>query len=331
MIALAINPFNGNTKIVLGKYDFINHIEERIIMTFINTFLQKNKLRENNHGIYMVFAAYTLSILLLVIGSDTFYNIKSKADGLNNSAEANKIRNINDNEDALNPYDITGDKQEDYLVEFKLESQEKYIEKYNQGYIQRNQQAVREVSDDTYWLMGFAMNEEEYISMIDHMEHAEVFVEEENLDEKTISSFSTNSVELVQETSAIPVTKEEVEMLERIVEAEATGEDIKGKILVANVIFNRIEAEEFPDTIEDVIFQKDGDVYQFSPIADKRFWKVKVTKETKNAVSRALDGEDYSQGALYFMARKRAKKSSTRWFDKNLDWLFKHGGHEFYK
>ncbi|HCM13497.1 MAG TPA: cell wall hydrolase, partial [Lachnospiraceae bacterium] len=35
--------------------------------------------------------------------------------------------------------------------------------------------------------------------------------------------------------------------------------------------------------------------------------------------------------ALYFMARKRAKASNAKWFDDNLKWLFKHGGHEFYR
>lgn len=286
-------------------------------MTSINTFLQRSKLRENNHGIYMVFAAYTLSILLLFIGSDTFYNIKSKADGLNLSNEVNHT------------YDRTDDKSENYFALSKLTSQQKYIEKYEKGYIQTNhEEALAEEPDDTYWLMGFAMNEEEYMSMIDHMEHAEVF--EEDLNEETISGFSSSSSSL-DSTATISTTKEEIEMLERIVEAEATGEDIKGKILVANVIFNRIEAEEFPDTIEEVIFQKDGGKYQFSPISDKRFWKVKVTKETKEAVSRVLEGEDYSQGALFFMARKRAKKSNAKWFDENLDWLFKYGGHEFFK
>ena len=32
-----------------------------------------------------------------------------------------------------------------------------------------------------------------------------------------------------------------------------------------------------------------------------------------------LDGEDYSEGALYFMARRIARKSSARWFDNNLN------------
>ena len=291
-------------------------------MTFINKFLQKKRLRESSNGIYMVIVAYALSVILLVIGSDTFYNITSKADGLNNSVEVNKIRNINNKKDDI---------KEDYTAMSILEAQEEYIEKYNQGYIKNKQLVDGEVSDDTYWLMGFAMNQEEYINMLDHMENSKVFAEDEKLDEKTISSFSVDTMSLESTEAVISPSKEEIEMLERIVEAEATGEDIKGKILVANVILNRIEAKEFPDTIEEVIFQKDGKVYQFSPISDKRYWKVKVTKETKEAVQRALDGEDYSQGALYFMARRRAKKSSSKWFDQNLDWLFKHGGHEFYK
>lgn len=279
-------------------------------MTFINTFLQRSRLRENNHGIYMIFVAYTLSILLLVIGSDTFYKTKSTADVLIKPNEANQ--HINNNVNTVNPYRHADVNRDINWIENKINSK---------------QAAANEKSDDTYWLLGFAMNHEEYNSMVSYMEQAEIFKDVES--EKTISSFSTNNTS--NASIATSATKEEVEMLERIVEAEATGEDMKGKILVANVIFNRMEDEEFPDTIEDVIFQKVGDKHQFSPIRDKRYWKVKVTSETKDAVSRALDGEDYSQGALYFMARKRARKSSTKWFDNNLDWLFKHGGHEFYK
>lgn len=282
-------------------------------MTFINAFLQKSRLRESNHGLYMVFVAYTLSILLLVIGSDTFYNTKSKANVLNKTNEVNEISNIKNNESIVNSYELADDNSEGYKVETILDLE---------------QTATGERSDDTYWLLGLGMNDEEYNNMVSYMEDSEIFKVNEN--DKTISSFSTSS-RSTKELTATTISKAEIEMLERIVEAEATGEDMKGKILVANVIFNRMEDEEFPDTIEDVIFQKVGDEYQFSPIRDKRYWKVKVTSETKDAVSRALDGEDYSQGALYFMARKRARKSSTKWFDNNLDWLFKHGGHEFYK
>lgn len=131
--------------------------------------------------------------------------------------------------------------------------------------------------------------------------------------------------------SKVKLSNEDIEVLQRIVEAEATGEDIKGKILVANVILNRVNDEDFPDTVKAVVFQKDGSTYQFSPIKDGRYYSVKVSESTKKAVKRVLEGEDYSRGALYFSARIRADKNSMSWFDRHLTFLFKYGGHEFFK
>lgn len=133
---------------------------------------------------------------------------------------------------------------------------------------------------------------------------------------------------------AVPVISlgaDQKEVLLRIVEAEATGEDIKGKMLVANVILNRVKSNQFPDTVKEVVFQKNGRIVQFSPIADGRYWSVSISKSTREAVERVLNGEDESQGALYFSARSKAKKSNMNWFDNHLTWLFKYGGHEFYK
>ncbi len=129
----------------------------------------------------------------------------------------------------------------------------------------------------------------------------------------------------------IDLSEGEIEILQRIVEAEATGEDIKGKILVANVILNRVKDDDFPDTIKGVVFQKDGGTYQFSPIKDKRYWSVKISKDTVEAIESVMQGEDYSKGALYFSARSRADKNSMSWFDNHLEFLFQYGGHEFFK
>ena len=133
------------------------------------------------------------------------------------------------------------------------------------------------------------------------------------------------------EQRVIDLSSKDIEMLERIVEAEATGEDSKGKELVANVILNRVNDDHFPKSIEGVIFQKDGNTYQFSPIRDDRYWSVVVSQDTIAAVENVLMGQDDSQGALYFSARARASSSSMKWFDNNLEFLFKYGGHEFFK
>lgn len=126
------------------------------------------------------------------------------------------------------------------------------------------------------------------------------------------------------------VTQSEYDNLLRIVEAEAGGEDIIGKMLVANVILNRVEDEHFPNSINEVIFQSDNGVTQFSPISDGRFYTVNISKETVEAVNQVLQGEDNSQGALYFVARKAADQENMRWFDEELEWLFAYGGHEFF-
>lgn len=120
-------------------------------------------------------------------------------------------------------------------------------------------------------------------------------------------------------------------VLERIVEAEAGGEDRKGRVLVANVVLNRVMDKEFPNSIEGVVFQHSGKRYQFSPISNGAYYAVHVSKGTKKAVQAALEGEDPSQGALYFMERALAESGNVRWFDDALTKLQSHGCHEFYK
>ena len=112
----------------------------------------------------------------------------------------------------------------------------------------------------------------------------------------------------------------------RIVEAEASGEDMVGKIMVANVILNRVAHEKFPDSVYEVVYAKG----QFSPVSNGRINRVTPSGETKDAVERALSGEDYSNGALYFAARSYASASNMRWFDRCLTKVADHGGHEFY-
>lgn len=126
------------------------------------------------------------------------------------------------------------------------------------------------------------------------------------------------------------ITEDDKEVLLRIVEAEATCEDIKGRMLVANVVLNRVVSEGFPDNITEVVFQNNGETYQFAPIKDGRYWSVTVSEETAEAVERVLAGEDVSKGALFFAARSMARKSAMRWFDTSLKYLFRHGVHEFF-
>lgn len=124
----------------------------------------------------------------------------------------------------------------------------------------------------------------------------------------------------------IEVTDSDYYWLTKIVEAEAGNQDEIGKILVANVIINRVKSGMFPNSIKSVIFQNNGRTYQFEPVKNERIYDMNPTQNTVSCVDRALAGEDYSKGALYFTM----KTSSRSWFNTSLTLLFVHGDHYFY-
>lgn len=51
------------------------------------------------------------------------------------------------------------------------------------------------------------------------------------------------------------VTDEELELMARLVHAEAGNQDLYGRRLVADVILNRVESDSFPNNIHDVIYE----------------------------------------------------------------------------
>ncbi len=129
----------------------------------------------------------------------------------------------------------------------------------------------------------------------------------------------------------ITLSDEEYEILCRIVEAEAGDQDVYGRILVANVILNRTQYYEFPDTVKDVVFQVNSKgAVQFSPVSDGSFYRVTISEKTKEAVNSALAGNDYSDGALYFFMRSATSSEKASWFD-SLNFIMKYGCHEFFK
>lgn len=101
-------------------------------------------------------------------------------------------------------------------------------------------------------------------------------------------------------------------------------------MMVAGVVLNRVKNEKFPDTVSEVVTQKENGCYQFSPVATGSYYRAVATQDTVDAVEKVLLGEDVSGGALYFAARKYADPEKMKWFDRSLTFLYEHGGHEFY-
>lgn len=124
-------------------------------------------------------------------------------------------------------------------------------------------------------------------------------------------------------------TEDDKYLLTKIAMAEAEGQNIQTKTLVIMSVLNRVESKDFPDSISEVIFQNDGNVYQYSPVMQGgRWWTTESNEDCYEAVEVALSTQyDYSDGALYF----ESCEEKENWHGKNLKFLYQSEDLRFYK
>lgn len=115
--------------------------------------------------------------------------------------------------------------------------------------------------------------------------------------------------------------------LARIIEAEAGGEPYKGKVAVGNVILNRVNSKNFPNTIYNVIFEYYGSIPQFSPVADGTIYNT-PSQESINAAKDAINGIRPVGNSTYFF---NPSKAAGSWIVKNKSYVSRIGGHVFYQ
>lgn len=113
--------------------------------------------------------------------------------------------------------------------------------------------------------------------------------------------------------------------LSRIISAESQGEPLEGQIAVGNVVLNRVESAQFPDSIAGVVFDRKHAV-QFEPVENGTVYSDPYHLSLE-AAGRVLDGETTVDGALYFYA---PDLSPGTWINANRTYLTTIGCHRFY-
>ena len=106
---------------------------------------------------------------------------------------------------------------------------------------------------------------------------------------KTLSALGISVSATNQSTSG------DVDLLARLISAEARGEPYTGQVAVGAVVLNRVKNPAFPGSISGVIYQSGA----FSCLQDGQFWKP-VADSAYRAARDALNGSDPSGGALYY-------------------------------
>ncbi|MDD4335442.1 MAG: LysM peptidoglycan-binding domain-containing protein [Desulfotomaculaceae bacterium] len=96
-------------------------------------------------------------------------------------------------------------------------------------------------------------------------------------------------------------TPADVDLLARLITAEADGEPYEGKIGVGAVVLNRVAAPGFPKTIRDVVYENRNGIYQFEPVQNGWINRL-ASSDSLKAAKEALGGADPTNGATYFFA-----------------------------
>ena len=96
----------------------------------------------------------------------------------------------------------------------------------------------------------------------------------------------------------------QVDLLARLISAEARGEPYSGQVAVGAVVLNRIKHPSFPNTLSGVIYQNGA----FTCITDGQF-NQPVAESAYRAARDALNGVDPSGGAIYYFNPSTATSS----------------------
>lgn len=95
--------------------------------------------------------------------------------------------------------------------------------------------------------------------------------------------------------SKVSPRENDLNMLSRIIYAEARKEPYEGQVAVAAVVLNRVKNPSFPNTISGVIYQAGA----FDAVQDGQF-NLTPNDTAKRAAADALNGWDPSKGAIYY-------------------------------
>ncbi|WP_259473456.1 cell wall hydrolase [Clostridium estertheticum] len=99
--------------------------------------------------------------------------------------------------------------------------------------------------------------------------------------------------------AAIKYTASDLDLLARLITAEAGGESYKAQVAVGAVVLNRVRSGSFPNSISAVINDKANGVYQFTPVLNGNINRTAQAGSMKAAIE-ALSGTDPTNNSMYF-------------------------------
>ena len=112
---------------------------------------------------------------------------------------------------------------------------------------------------------------------------------------KTLAAMGIYNSSTTGSSSSGAINSNDLNLLSRLIYAEARGESYTGQVAVGAVVLNRVKSSSFPNTIAGVIYQAGA----FSVVNDGQI-NLTPNATAKIAAQDAINGWDPSYGALYY-------------------------------
>ena len=117
----------------------------------------------------------------------------------------------------------------------------------------------------------------------------------------------------------IELTYDEAQLIMRVAQAESGNQGEHGMWLTMSVIINRVEKSDFPDTVDEVIYQKG----QFSTVSNGAINKVELSPECHMALAQIESGYVAPEIVAF---ETTSSNELEKWFTS----AFEYRDHRFY-
>lgn len=149
-------------------------------------------------------------------------------------------------------------------------------------------------------------------------------------EESTIQPYIINAIIETKPFETKPVTKtyydnlssEEIFLLEVTIQHEVGNFSKTYKRYVAELIYNRIQSEDFPDTVKEVLFQKG----QFQGIQSWAYSGIEIDNKTREVIYEVFSKQYTTHPATFYYNPALSEYESVMWFEYSgdVEYVFSH-------
>lgn len=121
--------------------------------------------------------------------------------------------------------------------------------------------------------------------------------------------------------NTVTITYPDAQLLMMVASAEALNQGVSGMVHVMEVILNRVASDEFPDTVQGVVYQKS----QFESVTNGSIYRAEITPEVRQALAEVEKNLKPNNKIIAFETAENGKT-----LEKYFDYSFTQGDHDFF-